>query len=199
MASGNDTNTTFEGFVDDLKTISYSLTQKFNATDPESFNETLTSGIETFSSQVQEYLATGRSNDTLLNQILQTETGFLLYVWNAIMDSYGFEPAESDIPQSVAKRGAIEEGPTADKAVAALGTAQLIVSLFFHGYNLPQANLHLFIVHLFLCRHWLHPYPYGRPRHRQCPQLHCLVLGPVCCSRTVRHCVGPPCTARSGS
>lgn len=198
MASSNDTNTTFEAFVDDIKAISYDLTEKFNATDPESFKETLTSGIEAFTNQVQEYLATGKSNATLLNEIEQTETGFLLYVWNAIMDSYGFEPAESDIPETIAKRGAIEEGPTASKAVAALGTAQLIVSLFFYGYNLSQANLHLFIVHLFLRRHWLYHYSYGHPRHRQCSQLHHLVLGPVCCSHTVWHCVGPPCTARSG-
>lgn len=164
---GNNTNTTLEVFVDNLKEVTFNFSQTFSPTDPEKFNETVEAGIETFKSLTTEYIATGKSNNTLLINIEAAQTEFLLYVWNAIMDRYGFEPGESDIPASISKRSGTEEGPTANKAVAALGTAQLIVSPLFYACNLSQANLHLFIVHLLLHRHWVLPYSYGRPRHPQ--------------------------------
>lgn len=162
-----DVNATFHEFVDAITTVTYELTLRFVPTDPESLNTTLTESIETFTSQLSDYITTGSSNDTLLRVVQYTEESFLLQVWNAIMDSYGFEPAEPDTStSSTAKRSELE-GPSADKAVAALETAQLIVSLFARTCNLSQANS-LFIVHLLLHRHWLLPYPYGRPWYRQC-------------------------------
>lgn len=94
-----------------------------------SLQESLNESLDTIKELADSWFESGRTNATAAADLLQESDVFVLQVWNSIMDSYGFEPPESDIATAA---GAESEGPSADKAIAALDTAQLIVSYLTH-------------------------------------------------------------------
>lgn len=121
---GNLGSDATETFVNDLWVIVNNSVAQYTPSDPKELRATLNETLEDFLTSSYYFAASNNTNATAGTEILKATEMFLLGFWDSIMDSYGFEPPENDTASAIE-----DAGPSAEKALAALDTAQLIVSL----------------------------------------------------------------------